>query len=618
MTNKEIAIKILNYIGGDKNISNSTHCATRLRLNLFDDKKVNMKELEKIEGVIKVQNMSGQLQVVLGGKVTGVYAEFTSLLPDNKDTVIESQNEKKKFSFNTILETISGIFSPTLPVLIGCGMIMSVAAILKTFNIVPADSGFMILLNMTGDLIFYFLPFFLAVSAARKFKTNEYIALALAGALMHPTIMNGATAVAKSGITSLDFLGLPILFVNYKSTVVPIILSVWILSHVYRFVDKHIPEMFKMLFTPLIVLFIMVPLELIVVGPIGSYIGIYIANGVITLYTIGGFLGAFVLGALRPVLVMFGLHYAITPIMIQIMAQTGKGIILPALLAGNLAQSGAAFAIAVLLKNKKEKSGAFSAAFTALLGITEPAMYGYNLKYKKPFYAALVSAGVAAAYMGIFNAYSSAAALPGILSISTYHADSFIHIIIGICIAVFGAFTLTMVLGIDKKKLRNKDKKEVNENITIKEDIIYAPIEGNIVSLSEVNDSAFAEESLGKGIAIIPVNGRVVSPVNGTVSALFPTKHAIGITAESGAEILIHIGLDTVNLEGKYYTSYVENGDNIKVGDLLLTFDINEIKKAGYDIITPVIVTNSANYKDVIVLSTNMTKEKSELLKIVN
>lgn len=458
MTNKEIARAVFDLAGGNDNIANATHCATRLRLNLYEN-NVTMADLEKITGVIKAQMSNGQLQVVLGGKVTGVYAEFTALLDPAKaaGTVKEeAAAEKKKFSFSMLLETISGIFSPTLPVLIGCGMIKSLVAILSGTNVVPADSGFFTVLNMTGDLIFYFLPFFLAVSAAKKFKVNEFLSIALAAAYMYPTIMDGAAAAATTGIKTIDFLGLPILLVNYKSTVIPIILSVWVMGYVYRLIDRIIPEMLKIILVPMLTLLIMVPLQLAGLGPVGSYIGIYIAQGVNFLYTAGGMIGAFLLGAFRPVLVMFGMHYAITPIMVQELAETGKTVIIPALLAGNLAQSGAAFATAVLLKDKEEKSGGFSAAFTAFLGITEPAMYGYNLKYKKPFYAALIAAGVAAAYMSIFNAYSTAAALPGILALSTYYADSFIHILIGVAIAVFGAAGLTFILGIDGRSDKKK------------------------------------------------------------------------------------------------------------------------------------------------------------------
>ncbi|WP_237579110.1 PTS transporter subunit EIIC [Candidatus Enterococcus willemsii] len=476
MNNEELAKKILSQVGGKENVQNATHCATRLRLNVQNEELIDLTSLEKLPDVIRAQFSNGQLQIVLGGKVTGVYGAFSTLLPESND--VSGETEKKKLSFGLFIETIAGIFSPTLPILIGCGMVQSVNAILTNFQLISPESDVIKLLQMTGDLIFYFLPFFLAVSAAKKFKTNEYMAIALAAAYMYPTIQNGALQAAETGIQALDFFGLPLLFVNYKSTVFPIIIAVWVMSYVYKWIEKVMPDMLKILLVPLLTLFIMIPLQLGVLGPIGSYLGIYIAQGVNWLYNTGGLVGAFLLGALRPVLVMFGMHYAITPIMVQEVAETGKTVIIPALLAGNLAQAGAAFAVGFKLKNKVEKTGAFTAATTAFLGITEPAMYGYNLKYKKPFYAALLSAGVAAAYLSIFHAYSTAVALPGILAISTYSATSFIHILIGVSIALVGGFVLTMILGLDGKVNQTVDEMEQEESIVSEVQEILLPIKG--------------------------------------------------------------------------------------------------------------------------------------------
>lgn len=452
MTNKEIAQQILAEVG-QSNIANVTHCATRLRLNLNDESVVTLSNLDAIEGVIKAQFSNGQLQVILGGRVENVYKEFVKIIEsETKNDTKEEVQEKKKIGFGTLIETISGIFSPILPVLIGCGMIQAISVILKTFHFVEEGSPTYQVFDMIGNLIFYFFPFFLAVSAAKKFKTSQYLAIALAGAFMYPTIMEGAALAAENGPTTISFLGLPILFVNYKSTVFPIILAVWVLSYVYKYVEKIIPNTFKVLLVPLITLFIMVPLSLIILGPSGYYIGQYLSQGVQWLYSGFGFVGAFLLGTFRPVLVMFGMHYAITPIVATELAETGKTLILPAMLAGNLAQAGAAFATGILLKKKEEKSGAFTSAFTAFLGITEPAMYGYNLKYKKPFYVALISAGIASAYMAVFHAFSTGLVLPGILAVPTYHASAFIHIIIGIVISCGGAIIGTFAVGINTNK----------------------------------------------------------------------------------------------------------------------------------------------------------------------
>ncbi|MGG5373265.1 beta-glucoside-specific PTS transporter subunit IIABC [Enterococcus sp. AZ196] len=596
MTNQEIAKEILSFVGGKENITNVTHCATRLRLNVKDEAAVKMDRLNDIPDVIKAQFSSGQLQVILGGKVTGVYSAFTALVPSGDEEQVE---EKKKFSFGSLIETIAGIFSPTLPILIGCGMIQSVNALLVNFQLISPESGAYALLQMTGDLIFYFLPFFLAISAARKFKTNEYMAVALAAAYMYPTIQNGALTAAETGIKALDFFGLPLLFVNYKATVFPIIFAVWIMSYIYKWINKLIPDAFKILAVPMLTLFIMVPLQLGILGPIGSYTGIYIAQGVNWLYNTGGIIGAFLLGALRPVLVMFGMHYAITPIMVQEVAETGKTVIIPALLVGNLAQSGAAFAVAVKLRNKAQKAGAFSAAFTAFLGITEPAMYGYNLKYKKPFYAALLSAGVAAAYLSIFHASSNAVALPGILALSTYKASSFIHIIIGVVIAVVGAFCLTFVLGIGEQKEEKTgagttNSADLTSSMTVQE--MRSPVKGEQIELAQIQDEVFSKELMGKGFAVLPSEGKVYAPFDGEVTMLFDTLHAIGLTSTQGAEVLIHVGMDTVNLKGQHFTPKVKVGDQVKAGDLLLEFDLEKIKEAGYLTDTPVVVTNGMPY----------------------
>jgi PTS system beta-glucosides-specific IIC component len=576
VNNQDLAKEILKLIGGKDNVSTATHCATRLRVNLKNDKKADLTALDKLPDVIRAQFSSGQLQVVLGGKVAAVYKEFQELLPEN-DGDSEEPTEKKKLSFGLLIES---------------------------FQLVSSDSDIVKLLQMTGDLIFYFLPFFLAVSASKKFKTNEYMAIALAAAYMYPTIQNGALQAAETGIRALDFFGLPLLFVNYKSTVFPIILAVWIMSYISKWIEKAIPDMLKILLAPLLTLLIMVPLQLGALGPIGSYLGIYIAQGVNWLYNTGGFVGAFLLGAMRPVLVMFGMHYAITPIMVQEVAETGKTVIIPALLAGNLAQAGAAFAVAFKLKNKVEKTGAFTAATTAFLGITEPAMYGYNLKYKKPFYAALLSAGIAAAYMSIFKAYSNAVALPGILAVSTYTATSFIHIIIGVVIAVVGAFVLTMILGIGNQEevvatetATTTTTVDANKDVVAKEvQEIHVPIPGARIDLSEVPDEMFSQKLLGDGFAIRPTEGKVYAPFDGTVEMIFDTYHAIGLKSTTGTEVLIHIGIDTVNLKGEGFTPKVKAGDQIKTGDLLMAFDINKIINNGYAIETPVVVTNGVAF----------------------
>lgn len=588
MKNKDVAKKILKEVG-ENNITYLTHCATRLRFNVKDEKSINLNTLSQIEGVITAQFKNGQLQVVIGAKVEGVFDELMTMVDLDGDVKVE-KNEKKKNVISSVVETIAGCFSPVIPVLIGCGMIKSVLAILTTLSIITTTSGEYQILSMIGDLLFYFFPFFLAVSAAKKFKTHEFLAIALAGALMYPTIQNGAINAAQTGITKLSFLGLPVLFVNYKSTIIPIILSVWVMSYVYKWVNKIIPDTFKILFVPMLVLFIMVPLELIVIGPFGTYVGKGVAAVVTWLYGINGVLGAFLFGTFRPLLIILGMHYAITPINTQLIAEYGYSVISPANLTGNLAQAGACLAVFVLLKNKGEKGNALTSGLTAVFGITEPAMFGFNLKYKRPMICAMLAGGIGAAYMNMFCGGATAVILPGILALPTYIADSYIHVIIAVLISIIGAFVATMVVGI---------KENNDTEVQVKNESILSPVKGKVIDLAQVDDATFSSGALGKGFAVIPEDGMYYAPFDGEVSMIFPTKHAIGLTSNNGVEILIHIGLDTVELNGQYFESFVEQGQKIKKGDLLMKVDLNKVKEAGYDIVTPVIVTNSDNYKNI-------------------
>ena len=589
--NKETAKQIIQIIGED-NITFMTHCATRLRLNVADENKVDLNALDQVPGVIKAQVKSGQLQVIIGAKVAQVFEEASKLVTLSEDQV--QSTEIKKNIIARVVEAISGCFGPVIPVLIGCGMVKSVAAILTTLNLVDPTSGTYQIISLIGDLLFYFFPFFLAVSAAKKFKTHEFLAVALAGALMYPTIQNGALQADETGVNSLSFLGLPVLFVNYKSTIIPIILSVWIMSYVYKWVNKLIPDTFKVLFVPMIVLFIMVPLELIVIGPFGTYIGQGVAKVVSYLYTTNGVLGALLFGTFRPLLIIFGMHYAITPINAQLIAEYGYSVISPANLTGNLAQAGATLATFFLLKKKSEKAEALSAGVTALFGVTEPAMFGFNLKYKKPMICAMIAGGIGAAYINFWGGGATAVILPGLLALPTYIADNYIHIIIGISISIALAMIGTLVLGIG-----NKAKSDETTIVSATKLDVKPFAKGEVVELNKVNDAVFSTGVMGNGFAIVPTEGKVFAPFAGKVTMVFETKHAIGLRSDNGVEVLVHIGLDTVNLKGEHFNVHIKEGDTIEAGQLLVEFDLEKLKELGYDTIIPFIVTNGAEFAQV-------------------
>ena len=618
MNNKELAQKILELSGGEKNITYVTHCATRLRLVVKSEAEVNLKAIDSLEGVLKAQHSGGQLQVVIGAKVNKIYDEFTKLGSFTNNN--ESDMPKvKKNPVNAFIETISGIFTPILPALVGCGMMKCLSSLMTSTGMVDPSTGFITVFNMIADCVFYFMPFFLAVSAARKFKTNEYLAIALAGCLLHPTILNAAGKIAETGIDKIDFLGLPILLVKYTSTVIPIILSVWLLSYVYRFVEKIVPDLLKVLLVPMITLLIMVPVQLIAIGPFGSYVGTWIAEGLNILFAKSGIVAGALLGFFRPILVMFGMHYSIMPMQIQQVAETGVTVLTASALAANLAQAGAAFGVFLKTRNKTMKAAAGSSSLTALFGITEPAIYGVTLRYKKPFFAGCLAAGLVSGFFGLVNANANAIALPGILSLSTYNADRYIYIIIGVVAAFVLGCVFTLIAGVDDFVMGEDKKVEAKEETVVSNEgiIVKSPVEGTVKDLAEVNDNVFAEGLMGKGIAIEPKVGKVVAPFDGIVEAIFKTNHAIGLKSKDGAEVLIHIGLDTVNLEGNHFKSHIEKGQAIKAGDLLVEFDIDAIKKEGYDVITPVIITNSDNYKDVMAVKNGEVTNKDDLLKLI-
>ena len=543
MNNKELAQKILELSGGEKNITYVTHCATRLRLVVKSEAEVNLKAIDSLEGVLKAQHSGGQLQVVIGAKVNKIYDEFTKLGSFTNNN--ESDMPKvKKNPVNAFIETISGIFTPILPALVGCGMMKCLSSLMTSTGMVDPSTGFITVFNMIADCVFYFMPFFLAVSAARKFKTNEYLAIALAGCLLHPTILDAAGKIAETGIDKIDFLGLPILLVKYTSTVIPIILSVWLLSYVYKFVEKIVPDLLKVLLVPMITLLIMVPVQLIAIGPFGSYVGTWIAEGLNILFAKSGIVAGALLGFFRPILVMFGMHYSIMPMQIQQVAETGVTVLTASALAANLAQAGAAFGVFLKTRNKTMKAAAGSSSLTALFGITEPAIYGVTLRYKKPFFAGCLAAGLVSGFFGLVNANANAIALPGILSLSTYNADRYIYIIIGVVAAFVLGCVFTLIAGVDDFVMGEDKKVEAKEETVVSNEgiIVKSPVEGTVKDLAEVNDNVFAEGLMGKGIAIEPKVGKVVAPFDGIVEAIFKTNHAIGLKSKDGAEVLIHIG----------------------------------------------------------------------------
>lgn len=619
MNYENLAKVILEKIGGKENVSNLTHCATRLRFNLKDNSKAKTSEIKNIKGVMGVVDKGGQYQVIIGNDVNNVYKEIAKIanLENLKSNTSEEVDNRKPIA--KVIDTVTGIFTPILPAITAAGMMKAVLALLTAFKLITTDSQSYQVINFMADAAFYFLPILLANSAAKKFKCNQYLAMMLGGVLLHPTFVTMVNTAKEAG-TSISVFGLPISLASYSSSVLPIILGVWFMSYVEPIADKVSPKAIKFFTKPLITAVVTGIVLLVVVGPLGYIISDKVGTAIKTLETYASWLVPTLLGGLTPLLVMTGTHYGLVPIGINNRMTMGYDtIIYPGMLASNVSQGGAALAVALKTKDSEIKQLASSAGITAVCGITEPALYGVNLRFKTPLYSSMIGGAVGGLFLGIFRVCNYSGGSPGFLTLPSYIGGdtmmNFVYACIGAVISVAVSFVACLVLYKDKEEVTVKEesiKKTLGNEI-----VIASPMKGEILPLNEVNDETFASEMMGKGVAIKPLDGKVVSPINGTVETIFKTKHAIGLKSEDGTEILIHIGMDTVQLEGKHFKAYVKDGDKVKIGDTLIEFDTEAIKKEGYELTTPVIVTNTNDYLEVLARGSKKVNTGDAIISII-
>lgn len=601
---KATAKELVNELGGNENITNVAHCATRLRFILKDESKVDSNKVKKIPGVITSVQASGQYQVVIGNHVKDAYDFVMELV-----TVDENQSSgnggNKVGIFSRIIDVISSIFAPFLYTLAACGILQGILGIFVALGAIDTTGGTYQILNFISWTAFTFLPVLISVTAAKKFGMNIYAAIVIACALVCPDYIN----MVNVG-EAVYFLGMRVQLLSYTSSVIPIILTIWMASYVQKFFDKHLPIVVRNLFSPMFTITLMVPVTLLAFGPIGNTIGGAVGGVYNYLYGLSPIVAGIVVGGLWEVLVIFGVHWGITPVTVGNYAALGYDTFTGLQASAVFAQAGAAFGVFLKTKDRDMKGVSSSAAITGLFGITEPAIYGVNLRLKKPMICGCIAGALGGAVAGGFHAVSWGYNMPGIATIPAYfkagHMSEFLGFLISILVSFILGTVLTWIVGFEEAEeetqetINIREMPELNKN-TKDEDrelILFSPVNGCVVAIEEVNDEAFASKAMGDGVGIIPIDGKVYAPCDGTASVVFPTGHALGISV-NGVDVLIHIGIDTVELDGKGFETHVKQGDTVKQGDLLVSFDKDFIEAQGYDSTVIFIVTDMGNKKDI-------------------
>ncbi|WP_300000257.1 beta-glucoside-specific PTS transporter subunit IIABC [uncultured Cedecea sp.] len=593
MNYNEIAEKILQDVGGAGNIRTLTHCATRLRMEFHDRAKVDEDKISHIAGVISVVEKGGQFQIVIGNEVQQVFRVLNKALPLNKIPAGKKSENEKKGIITRIISVISTTFAPVIPAITGAGMIKALLAILKLTGLISATSTTYQLLDIIADAAFFFLPVLLAYGASIKFECNPILAMTLAGILLHPGI-GQLLATGKP----VDFIGINVQLSDYAGSVLPIILTVWLMSWVERFAEKVSPSIIKFFIKPMLILLIAAPLALVIVGPAGILLNDLVAAGAATIDSHASWLIPMLMGTLQPFLIITGTAWAMTPIATGQLSKNGFEMINgPGMLSSNIAMGAATLCIAMKTKNSNLRQLASSSGFTALLGITEPALYGVLLKFRRVLIAAMIGGGCAGMYAGLSGLVRYAFVSPGLAALPAFIGENpmnIVHALVTCGIAIVVTFALTWIFAFkdiaDESEEVATTTQDASTQKVQNESVIASPLRGDVVKLSEVNDDVFSGGLLGQGVAIYPREGILKAPFDGKVMMFLPSCHAVGLQDKNGLELLIHIGIDTVNLNGQHFRSSLKVGDEVKAGETLIEFDIPAIEAAGYDLITPVIL----------------------------
>ncbi|WJM06170.1 beta-glucoside-specific PTS transporter subunit IIABC [Paenibacillus sp. PK1-4R] len=632
----QLAKDILSRVGGRENVNSVFHCVTRLRFKLKNESVAKTEELKNLPGVITVMQSGGQYQVVIGNEVPDVYKAVVKVgnFPSEGQVEEETDNSGKKVGlFSRFIDMISGVFTPLLGLLAATGMIKGFTAMFLSFGWITETSGTYQLLNATGDCLFYFFPIFLGYTAIKKFGGSPFLGMAIGASLVYPSL-SGLTAgdplytlFAGTLIESpihITFLGIPVILMSYSTSVIPIIIATFFAVKIERFFKNIIPKVVSTFLVPFFTLLVIVPATFILIGPVSTWAGQLIGAGATGIYDLSPVVTGLLIGGLWQVFVLFGLHWGLVPVMLLNLSTSGADPVIAMSFAASFAQIGAVLAVILKTKNTKLKSLGIPAFISGIFGVTEPAIYGVTLPLKKPFIMSCIAGGIGGGILGLAGSKLyifgglGVFGFPSFINKATGVDSGFYMALVACGIAFILGFILTYVVGFkDKVEAAPAPAPVLDPNPNSRYEIV-SPMAGEVVALNEINDITFAGEHMGKGIAIRPTSGRVVSPITGVVQTVYRTKHAIGLVSDDGVEMLIHIGQDTVKLKGEHFTTHVKDGDRVNAGDLIVEFDLQAIKDAGYETVTPIIVTNTSNYLDVVGTKDASVHEKDKLITVLS
>lgn len=625
MDYKKTAHEILSAIGGKDNLASAAHCATRLRLVIADNSKVKKAVLENIDGVKGVFEASGQLQVIIGtGTVNKVYDEFISeagIEAATKEDVKAAAAAKSPW-YKRAIKSLGDIFVPIIPAIVATGLLNGLLGGLVQVFPDMASSHIYELLNIFSNTALTFLPILIAISAAKIFGGNQYLGAVIGMIMIHPSLINAWTVAGGAETSTLwSWFGLwDIQNVGYQGHVIPVILSVWLMSAVEKRLHKKVPEMLDLFVTPLCSVLIAGFFSLTLIGPVFAQLESWVLSGAQALIAIPFGIGAFIMGGVYAPTVVAGVHHMYNAIEMMMLADNGMNTWMPIATAANVAQGAAALAVALKTKSKKTKAMALPASLSAFLGITEPAIFGVNVRFMRPFIAGMIGGACGAALASIMNVYATANGVTGLFGL-LITTDTIGGYILTMLVAFGVSFAVSWIMGIKEDEPASDKTVETEEHHDtlpeVSDNEILSPLAGKAIALEDVPDPTFAEGILGLGAAVEPSEGKITAPADGTVGTLFDTHHAIGLNLDNGAELLIHIGINTVELNGEGFTAHVSEGDRVKKGQTLITFDKELIASKGYKTVTPVIITNPDEYSAIKRVADGNVTEKDVLIELV-